>query len=262
MSNILVNEARKQRTAASTGFKIERLSALLLLFSILSVVFFILLVFLRIPLPINPSVSFQDAFDVLTPLVLIPLYWILFRFAASESPTLVEELVFIGFAAFWIEGQGMHLSANSVSNLMEALSKSGLIDLNGNSLFSLVHFYDENLGHYLWHVGVLGLAGLLIFREWRGSAWLQTAWSLVIPAGLIYGFFLFIITVEGNTVWLGLPFSILVVLFGLLNGRGELGRRPVLAFFLVSCVIATLLYTGWGLYWRGYPGFFETGMIK
>ena len=254
MSNILASDSRKQRPAATVGFRIERLSALLLLFAVLSLVFFILLVFLRIPLPINPSVSFQDAFDVLTPLVLIPLYWILFRYAASDPPGLVEELAFIGFAAFWIEGQGMHLSANSISNLMEAFAKGQLIDLDSNGIFNLAHFYDEYLGHYLWHVGVLGLAGLLIVREWRDPAWLPTAWSLVIPAGVIYGFLLFAITDEGNTVWLGLPFSILVVLFGLLKGRRELGDRPVLAFFLASCIVAALLYTGWGLYWGGFPG--------
>ena len=53
----------------------KRLSLLTLRFAVLSVVFFLLLIFFRIPFTLYPLMSYQDALDVLTPLVLIPLYW-------------------------------------------------------------------------------------------------------------------------------------------------------------------------------------------
>jgi hypothetical protein len=232
-----------------------------MLFAILSLVFFILLVFLRIQFPLYPLMSYQDAFDLLTPLVLIPIYGILFRYSAREASGLAEGIAFLALAACWVEGQGMHLSANSISNLMESLSRSGLIQLNGNGAFRLTHFYDELLGHCVWHIGVLGLAALLIYREWRRPAGLVTAWRSTTPAGLIYGFTLFAITNEGRTVWMGLPFSVAVTLFGLMWGRRKLGQRPVLAFFLVSCAVASLLYLGWGLCWGGLPEFGEAGIL-
>jgi hypothetical protein len=261
MSNITVRKVSEQRPVPIIGLRMERLSVLTLIFALLSLVFFILLVFFKSQFPLYPLMSYQDAFDILTPVVLIPLYWILFRYAAREAPGLIEEIVFLVLAAFWVEGQGMHLSSNSISNLMEALSRSGLVDLNANDIFNLTYFYDERLGHYLWHIGVLGLAGLLVFREWRHPVGEATAWWLTVPAGLIYGFFLFAITNEGQTVWMGLPFSILVSFLGLVWGRSRLRQQPVLAFFLVACVFASLLYAGWGLYWGGFPGFFDVGIL-
>jgi hypothetical protein len=239
----------------------KRISLWILLFAVLSLVFFILLVFLRVPFTLYPLTSYQDAFDLLAPLVLIPIYGLLFRYAGRETPGLAGQIAFLVLAAFWVEGHGMHLAANSISNLVEGLSRSGLIDLDANDIFRLTYFYDEQLGHCLLHIGVLGLAGLLILREWRHPAGLATAWWSTILAGVIYGFTLFAITNEGQTVWLGLPFSILVTLFGLVWGRKRLGQQPVLAFFLVSCALASLLYIGWGLYWGGFPEFTDVGIL-
>lgn len=239
----------------------KQLSLWALLFAILSLVFFILLVFLRVPFPLYPLASYQDALDLLTPLILIPLYWVLFRYAAREMPGTAATVVFLILAVFWVEGQGMHLSANSISNLMERISNSELIALQGNDAFRLTHFYDEYLGHYLWHIGVFGLAGLLVIREWLSPSGATTNWLATIPAGVIYGFTLFAITIEGHTLWMGLLFSILLTLFGVLWGRKRLGRQPVLAFIFAACLVAALLYTGWGLYWGGFPDFGQAGII-
>jgi hypothetical protein len=233
--------------------EMNRMSFWIPAFAFLSLTFFILLVLLRIPFHLYPLMSYQDALDLLTPLVLIPVYWVLFKYAADEAPSLVEALAFLVLTACWVEGQGMHLAANSISNLIENLARGGSIDLTGDDIFRLTYFYDELLGHIVWHIGVLGLAALLIYREWRRPAGLVTAWRSTLLAGIIYGVLLFAITNEGNTVWLGLPFSALVTVFGLVWGRKKLSQQPVLAFFFVACVVALLIYTGWGLYWGGFP---------
>ena len=239
----------------------RRLSLLTLLFAILSLVFITLLVFLRIKFPLYPLVSYQDVFDILTPLVLIPVYWLLFRQSAGNENSLGEEIAFMVLAAVWVEGQGMHLSANSIDNLIDALARSRVIDIKTTDIYHLTYFFDEHLAHYMWHIGILGLAALLIYHEWRHPVGLVTGWSAAIPAGIIYGFTYFCDFIEGQTVALGLPFALAIVLFGLTWGRSKLSQRPVLAFFFVTCMVAFLLFAGWGLYWHGFPQFSDVGLI-
>ncbi len=239
----------------------KRVSLLTLILALLVLVFLVLLVFLRYPFPPYPLMSYQDAFDILTPLVLIPVYWLLFRDATRGGSSRAEEMAFLLLAALWVQGQGMHLSANSIDNLIEGLARNQVVDIKPTDVYRLTYFFDEYLSHYLWHIGMLGLAALLIYREWRQPAILATSWWAAIPAGIIYGFTHVCISLEGNTVALGLPFAALVVLFGLISERKRLAQRPVLAFFFVACLFASLAFAGWGLYWRGFPPPSEVGLI-
>lgn len=239
----------------------NRISYLTLLFAILSLLFLLLLVFLRFAFPPYPLISYQDALDLLTPMVLIPIYWLLFKAGASKESSLAEEIIFLLFAIFWVQGQGMHLSANSINNLIESLAKSQVIDIKPTDIYRLTYFFDEYLSHYLWHVGILGLAALLIYREWKRPAQKSTTWWAAILAGIIYGFTYFCIFLEGKNVLMGLPFAILVVAFALISERSRLAQRPVLAFFFISCLFAFILFVGWGLYWGGFPEFSDVGLI-
>lgn len=239
----------------------KRLSLLTLVFAVLSVVFFLLLIFFRTPLTLYPLMSIQDALDILTPLVLIPLYWLLFKHAASEGSSRAQEVAFMVLAAIWVQGQGMHLSANSINNLAEALAKKQVIDITGTSIYQLTYFYDEHLSHYMWHIGILGLAALLIYREWRRPAGIATTWWAAILAGLIYGFTYFCIFLEGQTVALGLPFAIIITLLTLIWGRKKLAQQPILAFFFIACLVAVVLFGGWGLHWGGFPQFSDVGLL-
>jgi hypothetical protein len=243
------------------GGKMKHLSLPTLLFAILSLVFITLLVFLRIKFPLYPLVSYQDVFDILTPVVLIPVYWLLFRQSAGNESSLGEEIAFMVLAAVWVEGQGMHLSSNSIDNLIDALARSKVLDIKTSDIYHLTYFFDEHLSHYMWHIGMLGLAALLIYHEWRRPAGLTTVWWAAGLAGILYGFTYFCDFIEGQTVILGLPFALIVVLFTLIWGRHKLSQRPVLAFFFVTCLLALLLFTGWGLYWHGFPQFSDVGLI-
>lgn len=230
----------------------KRLSFLTLIFAILSLTFFLLLIFLRIPFPLYPLMSWQDTIDILTPLVLIPVYWMMFKGVTHSKAGLADEIAFMIMSAFWAAGQGMHLSANSINNLIGHLAKQGS-NVIGTDIYHLTYFYDEYLGHYLWHIGVLGLAALLIYRGWRQPADEKTDWRMVIPAGVLYGFTYFCFVDEGNTLPIGLPFAVVVTLLFLAWGRNKLSNQPVLAFFFVSLLVATLLFAIWGLHWGGFP---------
>lgn len=235
----------------------KRLSLLLLLFAILSLTFFLLLVFLRTPFKAYPLMSWQDTLDVLTPLVLIPLYWLMYRGVTSGRQSLAAEVVFMIFAAFWAMGQGMHLSANSINNLIGYLARDGVVNVKPTDLYTLTYFYDEYLGHYLWHIGVAGLTALLIYESWKQPAEEKTNWWLVVPAGIIYGFTCFCFFLEGNTLMLGLPFVIVVSLLVLIRGRKKLAQQPLLAFFFVTSLVAFVLFAGWWLYWGSFLSLFE-----
>lgn len=235
----------------------KRLSPLTLVFAILSLTFFLLLIFLRIPFPPYPLMSWQDAIDVLTPLVLIPVYWMMFKGVTRGKAGLADEIAFMMMSAFWVLGQGLHLSANSINNLIGNLAKKQVIDITTTDIYHLTYFYDEYLGHYLWHIGVLGLAALLIFWGWRQAADETTDWRIVIPAGVLYGFTYFCIFLEGNTLPVGLPFATIVTLLILIGGRKKLAQQPILAFFFASCLLALLMFVGWRLYWGCFPPILE-----
>ena len=239
----------------------KRLSLLTLVFAVLSVIFVLLLIFFRSSFALYPLISYQDVFDLLTPLVLIQVYWLLFRAAANEAPSLSEELAFVVLAALWVLGHGMHLSANSIDNLIDGLARRQVVDIRPTDVYQLAYWFDEHLSHYLWHLGVLGLAALLIYREARRPAGVATVWWVTIVAGILYGFLWFCIFLEGQTVVLGLPCALVLVAYGLIAQRRSLAQRPVLAFFFVACCLALLLFAGWGAYWRSFPQFSDVGLI-
>lgn len=81
--------------------------------------------------------SYQDAIDTLTPLVLIPIYWQLYKNVTYNSSTKASEVSFIVLAALWAAGQGMHLSANSIDNLIGNLAKNQVVDVSATDIFSL-----------------------------------------------------------------------------------------------------------------------------
>jgi hypothetical protein len=236
-------------------------SHLTLIFAVVSLLFFIILVFLRQAFPFYPLMSYQDVLDLLFPLIILPIYWLMFKSTSNQALRLSEEIFFIVLAGVWAEGHGMHLSANSINNLIGSLSHRGVINVTGTDIYQLTYFFDEHLSHYIWHLGVVGLAALVLYREWRQSAVQPIIWWSSILAGIIYGFTLFSIFLEGGTVILGLPFTLIVVLFTLVAGRRRLKNQPMLAFFFVACLIALLLLAGWGIYWGGFPQFSDVGLI-
>lgn len=237
------------------------LSSLTLVFALLSLVLLVLLVFLRTPFPFYPLVSWQDVLDLLTPLVLIPIYWLMFRRGSHGRSSVSADIAFMVFAGVWVLGHGLHLSANSIDNLAEGLARRRELDLTGTSVYRLIYFFDERLSHPVWHLGMLGLAGLLIFTEARDPVGASTVWWVAAAAGLVYGITYFCIFLEGQTVVLGLPFAAIVTGLTLVRGRRTLGQRPLAAFFGLACLVALLLFAVWGLYWKGFPQFTDVGLI-
>lgn len=228
-------------------------SLLTLVFAVLFAVFFLMLILFRIPFPPYPLINYQDVLDLLTPLVLIPLYWVMFRTTNREGSRQTEEIIFMVLASIWVLGHGMHLAANAVDNLAEGLAKRQALDILDTDIYTLTYFLDEHLSHYIWHFGIAGLATLLVYREWRTPAKEEITWWATILAGLISGITYFSVFDEGQTVPLGLPFTFIITVFTLIWGRKQMTQQPIYAFFFIACATALILFAGWGLYWCGYP---------
>ncbi len=203
--------------------------------------------------PPYPLLKWGDVTDILTPLILVPLYWLLVRLDRDEMPPMREMIAFLIFSALWVEGQGMHLGANSIGHVMKQLKST--------DAYALTYFYDEGLSHYLWHGGVIALSALLIWRQWHNPFTENSSWHSIALAAFIYGATYFITTIEAGTALIGLPFAVVVAIIGLFK-RNDIARRPLAAFFIVSYIIATILFAAWGIYWRGLPQFSEVGIIE
>jgi len=233
---------------------VSRLNRLILVFSVAFAVFFMVPPFLSSQFGPYPLIKLGDVLDLLTPLILIPLYWLLYRVGQDKKRSFAEGVAFMVLAALWVQGQSMHLAANSIGHLLREMTSS--------DAYVLTYFYDETLGHILWHSAVMGLSAFLLVRQWQNPfSGERPSLGLLLPAGLIHGLTFFVIVVEGGTALLGIPFAIIVILAGLIWGRDKLREQPLLLFFLISYVVAMLFFAGWGLYWGGLPQFSELGLI-
>ena len=232
----------------------EKLNYLILFFSILFALLVIVPAFLNGKFIFYPLVKNGDVLDLLTPFVLIPLYWKLFEASPKNRPSRQETLIFILLAVFWVQGQGMHLAANSIGHLTKDLAET-------NKIKVLTHFYDEILSHYWWDCGLIGLSAFLIYRHWqylkRDRA---LKFTLPVIAGIIHGFTYFVGIIESGTTSIGVPFAV-VVAFVLFWRRRNIKRQPMLVFYLVTYLVACLFFLGWGIYHGGLPEFSEVGII-
>ena len=224
---------------------------LLLGFAIAFAVFILGPPLLGQPFPLYPLMHWADVFDIFTPLVLIPLYWLLFTNFGDTRRSKGQTIVFLLMAGFWVEGQAMHLAANSIGNLLGS---------GGTELHSLIHFYDEVLSHYFWHIAIVGFSiQLLVIGTPTKPR--PTRWALVGPAGVIYGITCSLAFTEGATVPFSFP-AVSIILLGIIIWKRRYIRIDnTVSFFFAGYLVAVLFFTAWGLYWGGFPEFTEVGLL-
>ena len=226
---------------------------LILLFAVCFAFFMLAPPFLGYPFPLYPLMDWADVFDILTPLVLIPLYWLLFTDADRTDRPRRLDVAFLVFASLWTLGHGMHLSANSIGNLLGP---------GDTPVHELVHFYDEAMSHTLWHIAIVGLSVLLLIPPRTRTVEPGLApWPLIVVSALLYGFTYFAVIVEGGTVPFGILAAILIVFVLLVEARPRIRNNSLAAFFFAGYVLALILFGLWYAYWGGFPEFSETGSI-
>jgi len=238
--------------AAATGSRGPRSGILVVGFAVAFLVFLLAPPFLPYRFAPYPLINWADVVDLATPLVLIPLYWLLL----TDSPVPPSRgwiIAFLVLAAAWVDGHGIHLAANAIGHRLKGQTGPAL---------DLTEFWDEKFGHYLWHTAVLGLSALVLIRHARAPAPAERpSWTGLIAAA-VYGFTLFLIGNEGGTAPLVVPFAAAVTLAAW-PLRRRLLPSPVLAMFALGYALALAVFAIWFVYWGGrLPQFSDLGWIK
>lgn len=235
-------------------------SRTILAFALAFFVFLILPSLLPGPFALDSRMSAGDALDLVTPIVLLPLYWALFRAAASNAPSRRETFLFLALAALWAEGHGLHLSANAIGHHLRGTDDSA-------AAATVADFFDEHLSHFLWHGAMIALSALAIWRGWsdpspppvgEGSG----ARAGVVLAGVLYGFTYFAVVVEGGTAAIGVPAAALAATAGIAHRRGGRTSGAVALFFTAGYAGALFFFALWALLRGGLPQFSEVGIIR
>lgn len=232
----------------------KRLSSQILIFALAFSLFIILPGLINKPFSPYPSMKVSDVIDLFTPILLMPLYYLLLYYGSGKEPGLSSMVVFMALTAVWVLGQGMHLAANSIGHW--------LADTMGDDINQVTHFYDEILSHYIWHLGAVALSAQLIYLEWKHPLEGQSTSILQESgAGILYGFTIAAMGLEGGTVPLLFTFSVLAALLCLIAARRDLRQQKLLTFFMVGYGFAALIFIVWGIIYRGFPQPSELGII-
>ncbi len=237
----------------------DRLPRLLLAYSLALAIF--LLVPPQLGQTVGPPEKFtlQEAADLFTPLVVLPLAWLVLDLGGSLGRR--GTVVFLAIAVVWVEGHGIHLAANAIGDAFprgearEAFYATVPGDLD--------HWLDEVLSHWLWHVAYVALAVLMLWHG-RTSAPEQrrAAWAVAAVAGFIYGVVFFIVTVEGGTAPLAIPTSLGFLAWGALETWRGPRDRAIVTFFVVAAIATLAGYADWAWINHGsLPGFYDVGLL-
>lgn len=203
--------------------------------------------------PADHLLRWGDVIDFATPIVMLPIYWLVLSYGRGALPRW-ELVAFLVLGAIWVEGQAVHLAANSIGH--QPATGTG---------HQLTELYDEKIGHLLWHGAALALATLVVSR--RLSVPPDTAPASARLVGLtsaaVFGFALFLVTVEGATAILAAGAGLVVVALAVRRGLGTMLRDPIVTLFGAGHALMLVLLGTWFAYWGGrLPEFSSLGLIR
>jgi hypothetical protein len=205
----------------------------------------LLLVPPRLTTSVGPPAWFtmQEAVDLFTPLVVIPLAWWAFDLSGGRSR--MARLLFLLAVIVWVEGQAIHLAANAIGDAIPNLAARKVFYATDPG--ELDYWLDEELSHWMWHGAWVAISVLLMVAATvagRASRW-QGMSGVAVLAGVIHGATFFVVTVEGQTTMLGIPVSVVLLAWSLVAVAIQRSRHPVVLFFLASSCVTLLGYLGW-----------------
>ncbi|MCA1782989.1 MAG: hypothetical protein ABR616_07790 [Dermatophilaceae bacterium] len=186
-----------------------------------------------------------DWVDLLTPYAVLGTAAVVLLRAAATRPQWV--LFSVGAVAFAL-GKGLHLSANSISNVEDSVVADATI----------VHLWDEVVSHIIWYSGLFLVLVSLVWALQHVSFRVGALDHVV--AGLV-AVTLVNTYIEGAQPWLGLVFLAVLLTTGLRSYP-----RPAALLATVVGALGLLLLVGWGLYWfvtdgQVFPEFSDLGWI-
>ena len=182
------------------------------------------------------ATRYEDFVDLLTPYVVAGPA--LAALAATGASRRTWAAALLGAAAF-VQGHGIHLSANSIRH---AVGPVAPVDL-----------WDERIGHWIWFVGLTALTAAVVSAV---AATVPAArWGPVLAA--LVGLTWAANVVEAGMAALGTVLACGLVVQGWRLRATATGRLLVLAFGLSLVIVAA-----WGVWWGGFPQPSELGWLS
>ena len=211
--------------------------------------------------------TWGDTLDFLTPFAVIPLAYLLYShlkkvLQASNYFTgikcLVAKIVLaVGFILY-VDGHGLHLSANSIARLLQNMKES--------AIFKATYLFDEIISHFMWDSGVFLISiGLIILASKLPFKSLSRPNLILLSLGAaFYGFTFTVNGIEGQTVVFTFPAAFIGFLLSFLlylKRRKDGLENSFFIFFSMAYLLSALLFAYWGLTHSGFPQFSELGWI-
>ncbi|MGI9594863.1 MAG: hypothetical protein ACR2QK_01805 [Acidimicrobiales bacterium] len=175
-----------------------------------------------------------DWIDLLTPFaVLLPLAW----FLSLHRPKRLWVAAGIG-SMLYVEGHGIHLSANSIGNVASLCSAT-------QRTTDVIHLWDEVVGHYIWFLGlaiVLAVAATAV----RGRP-LDLPDTAMAAGGALTGLTWATNGLEGGTAVFSLVCALGAV--AMVDRR----RTGLSVALLAGGTVAVAVIAGFGIVHGGFP---------
>lgn len=182
------------------------------------------------------ATRWEDFADLVTPYVVVgPLLVVLGRTAAGRRSWVVA----VAAALLFVQGHGLHLSANSISYATGPQAPAEL--------------WDEQISHLLWFTGLAVL--MVVVVEAVRPLRLRAGPAAAGLAGLV-GTTWAANVIEGGVVALGVPLAVGLATYGWRTRYDGTGRLLLGAFGLSLVLIAA-----YGVWLRGYPQPSELGWL-
>ena len=186
-----------------------------------------------------------DWIDLATPFAVLGCAVMVLR--STDADQRAWSTMFFGGVAFAL-GHGLHLAANSISNVSDKTVAHA----------SIVHLWDEVVSHYVWYSGLYIVFVALFVALLDSETRLRPGGAVL--AGLV-AITLVNTYIEGAVPWLGLVFLASGVAAGSSRSRTAAGQLAVLIGGL-----GLLLLVGWGVAWYVadgtiFPEYSEVGWI-
>lgn len=199
-----------------------------------------------------------DVIDLLTPFAVIAAAAIALISLEARGWILVAAFV---AAILYVDGHGIHLSANSIGNESDALQDE-----------DIVHFWDEIFSHIESVLGWFGLVACICFAEGtaRPGPGDESSGRVLVLTSLLFGWAFFTAGVEGGTwpivlattalfcVWLGREARRAQ---GAAGWRALIGDRPLLSAATGAYVLAAAMIGGYAIWQGGVPQFTDAGLL-
>lgn len=220
-----------------------------------------------LPVFIDKPLTYGDVLDFLTPFAVISVAFLLyFRVCQTNSQRFlysrfqkISSRILVGLGILlYVDGHGLHLSANSIARLVEKARHP--------ELFNAVYLFDETISHSLLDAGIYLITLSLIIASFRMFSKLGSLKALIVLflGACLYGFTFVVNSIEGQTVefilpaaFIGFSLSLVLYLKELKSGM----KNPLLLYFLISYFLSLILLVYWGIRYKGYPQFSELGWI-